>query len=251
MQAGQHLLKVLRTTHAAYKTEVAAIVDAVFANASGTSEQGNTQAALAATKVALQEKLDIASEALYEHQTNTVNALVKRLAAGAREAQGRKSELQGEILHNLEEATEHAMDDESKTDEWDPGENEPDEEAGDDGKWAEETERWHNETVEVFFEKLHNWLHPNATVEGHHNDTGHEKPRAAPSPSYTNQSAIYGTFKAARADLDADVKQWRVVQDMLHAKAKEIEALGLPPYTDADEPEDDGYQVRDSLPVHA
>lgn len=225
---------------------MAAIVEAVFANATGTSEQGNAQAVLAATKGALQEKLDIASEALYEHQTNTVNALVKRLAAGAREAQGRKSELQGEILHNLEEATEHAMDDAARTDEWDPGEYEPGEGAGDDGKWAKETERWHNETVEVFFEKLHMWLHPNVTAEGEHNNTGHDKPPAAPSPSYTNQSAIYGAFKAARADLDADVKQWRVVQDMLHAKAKEIEALGLPAYTDADEPEDDGYQVRQS-----
>jgi hypothetical protein len=226
---------------------VVAIVDAVFADASNSSQGDAVEAVLAATQAALQKRLDGASQALYDHQMATVGALVKKLAAGAKEAQGRKSELQGEILHNLEEATEHHVDDEAKTDEWERDQGEK-EEAGDDEKWATETERWHNQTVEVFFEKLTAWLHPNITTEG--NGTDAQPPKGAPSPNYTNQSALYGALSAAHAQVVGDVKQWRAVQALLHAKASEIQAMGLPAYSDADEPEDDGYQVyREALAI--
>jgi len=33
-----------------------------------------------------------------------------------------------------------------------------------------------------------------------------------------------------------------IKQDLIHARADEINALGLPAYVDAEEPEDDGYQ---------
>ena len=95
----------------------------------------------------------------------------------------------------------------------------------------------------LFFNRFEQWLHPNATATAEASEGGDSHAHAAPHPSYDNASSLYVAMAAAHGELQEDVGKWRSVQDLIHSKARELEAAGLPAYTDADEPEDDGYQV--------
>ena len=71
------------------------------------------------------------------------------MAEGAKEAQSRKEELEGEIRHNLHDSVGHGREQEPLVDDLSGELNENDEERfeeyGDD-HWSKETERWHNQT---------------------------------------------------------------------------------------------------------
>jgi len=196
---------------------------------------------------------------LFSSQNEAVEHLVKRLAVGAKEAVGRKEGLQEEIMHNLHEQTKEAHEEHENNYVDDPDQTYPQggeegEMAGDD-HWEKTTEVWHNKTVAVFFERLEEWLHPPRTQEEEggegengtaHHDEQHKKhnDHGPPSPTYTETSELFLALKKAREEVDEDVGKWRDAQKLIHEKESEIKAMGLGPYNDADEPEDDGYQGR-------
>ena len=153
LELGQKLMHTLRETQVAYEAEVGTLVSDVFRLARETvdTDAGNMRAGLDEVHAALTSRLAAASAALFERQTATVGALVKRLAAGAKEASERREELHSEIIHSLHETAEHSGDHEGLSDdpeEWWSGESGGDPDSGEDDHWATDTEKWHNTTGE-------------------------------------------------------------------------------------------------------
>eukprot|EP00614_Pseudopedinella_elastica_P008252 CAMPEP_0172588444 /NCGR_PEP_ID=MMETSP1068-20121228/7345_1 /TAXON_ID=35684 /ORGANISM="Pseudopedinella elastica, Strain CCMP716" /LENGTH=410 /DNA_ID=CAMNT_0013383765 /DNA_START=105 /DNA_END=1337 /DNA_ORIENTATION=- len=237
LEAGQHLITSFKTTHKEFQERVHGIVAATFAQHSQpklpeAQEHANLQADL-------QSQLDTAIRDLFDNQSKSVRALVRRLAEGAKEASERREDLQEEILHNLEETNEEEEETGIPDDPWWKENGEGGEE---DDHWAKETERWHNETVEAFFSNLDSWLHPDLSAPKNESESVARPRHHAPKASYDNSTSLYKALKEAHAHLDEEVAKWHDVQDLIHSRAKEIAAYDLPAYTDADEPEDDGYQ---------
>jgi len=61
--------------------------------------------------------------------------------------------------------------------------------------------------VEVFFQRLQEWLHPD---EPTHNSSDHHRNNV--SPKYDNRTELYVALKEAHGALQEDVAKWRQVQ---------------------------------------
>jgi hypothetical protein len=233
-----------------------AIVHEVLLGAIASTEAtpANAVEIITNAKAELHAKLEASSGRLFSAQIGAVEVLVKKLAQGAKVAAGRRDELQEEILHNLHEQNTELGHAEEAQNGVDDGASWQDLEGGaeTDDHWAKTTEEWHNRTVAGFFEKFDEWLHPKEAAEGAEeaasgdNTTEHSAHGRArihpPHPHYTNTSELYGALLRARDEVQGDVAKWRDAQKLIHERAAEIKAMGLPTYTDADEPSDDGYQ---------
>lgn len=232
LEAGRRLLHTIKSTHVAYSSNVTAILDLIMSDIRKSIEEGSDPLqSLGAAEEALRLKLTEAQSHLFDVQSSTVGALVRRLAEGAKEAQSRKGGLEGEIRNSLHDSVESSREHKPLVDDIGADWTENEGEEYSDDHWAKETERWHNQTVESFYTRLEEWLHPNIS------DT-----KSAPASSYDTSSELYQALKKAHDQLEEDVKHWREAQDLIHDRASDIAANGLPAYTDADEPDDDGYQ---------
>jgi hypothetical protein len=166
LEAGQKLLKTLKLTHTTFRQNMTAILDAEMRRAriaieASSSDSTTAVSILDETEAKLRLNIESACANLFTVQYATVNALVHRLAEGAREAVDRREDLKGEIRHNIHEGMEGGGDGENfEGDDWwkSGGENGgSNQEVEEDDHWAKETEKWHNQTGILLYKVRSMW----------------------------------------------------------------------------------------------
>ena len=232
LEMGQQLLKLMKAYQVNYKNNVSVIISEV----TDTLKSDVTRIGINASNGLITRATDDlmgrlmeASATLFSLQDVTVGKLVKHLAAGAKDAAGRREELRGEVTQRLHDAKlklDNVLDDAA---EWvqEPRNEEIMKFEGDD-YWEKETDIWHNKTIEEFFHRLDKWLHPsfNASKLGEENAAKfisvHES-----SQFYTNTSSLFLELREARADLDVDAAKWYDIQVCVKCSGRRYESVVL------------------------
>uniref|UniRef100_A0A7S2RL46 Uncharacterized protein n=1 Tax=Rhizochromulina marina TaxID=1034831 RepID=A0A7S2RL46_9STRA len=240
LELGEHLMQKLKNSREKYLLNVTALVTTTLKEAADSNDSQGSRDAILGLQGVLVDQLSASANAFFDQTLAEIGGLVHHLALGAREAQNRREDLQAEIRKRLHRVpTDMAKGPGGGGDlDGDGWVEDPDrdgfaeEPRMTDDEWALETEKWHNDTVASFFSHL----------DSHLNASSHGPQRYTLEVS----SGLYKEMQAALEHLYEGKAKWGGVQDLMHARAADMTAAGLPAYEDVEPAEDDeydGYQI--------
>lgn len=239
MVYSQGVLQTVTKLKPEYMHNATGEIEAILAPPPGASQE--TKDALNAAKVALLSSTQRGVDSLFSCIHGEVGGLVRRLSNEGKSSMQRGKEVQDQLMHSLHNGVgggggdgghEHVggvpgdLDGDGWVEDLD-GDGRADAEYGE-ADWEAETARWHNETLNGFFEHFDRHMNdPNETV------------RIAQALEPTDP--LYKELALAVDHLQTDQVKWSDVQDLIHSRKGALRDANMPEYVDADTPEDDEF----------